>query len=53
MTLESRGLARSRDKLITIHLHHHNAYDYQTWQSGDMQRGAYTHKVKWPFDDMS
>ena len=36
---------RSRDKLKTFCLHYHNAYDYQTWQSGYIQYGASFHKV--------
>ena len=31
-------------------LPHHNGYDQQTWQDGDLSWGAPTHKVTWPFD---
>ena len=40
---------RSHDKLKTFYLYHHNAYGYQTWQSGYIQLGASFHKVTCPF----
>ena len=45
MTLQSRGLARSRDKLKPLYLHYHNAYDHKTWHGGDLPRVASTHKA--------
>ena len=29
----------------TLYLHYHNAYGHQTWQDGDLPRGASTHKI--------
>ena len=29
----------------TSYLHCHNAYGHQTWQGGDLSRGAPTHKI--------
>ena len=34
----------------TSHLHHHNAYDHQTLQSGNLLWRAPTHKVTWPLN---
>ena len=36
MTLSSRVLTRSRDKLKSLYLHHGGAYGHQTWQYGDL-----------------
>ena len=47
MTLQSRGLARSHDKLKPLYLHYHNAYDHKTWHGGELPRVASTHKATW------
>ena len=56
MTLQSRGLARSRDKVETFFLHHHmvamRTYGHQTWQGSYLPVGVPTHKVRQPFDHM-
>ena len=35
MTLWSRGFVKLRDKLKSLYLHYHSAYDNQTWQKGN------------------
>ena len=45
MTLWSRGLLKSRDKLKALYLHHHSAYSHQTWQGGGLHWGAPTYKI--------
>ena len=45
MTLWSRGLARSHDKLKLLYLHYHSAHDHQTWKNSDLPWGAPNHKV--------
>ena len=37
--------ARLRDKLKPLYLHYHSAHGHQTWQYGDLPRGAPNHKV--------
>ena len=49
MTLSSRGLARSRDKLKPWYIHYHRAYEYQAWQDGNLKWPASIHKVIGPF----
>ena len=49
MALESRGLARSRNKLKKSYFHYNGAYHYQTLQGGEVPWGAPRHKVTWPF----
>ena len=44
-TISLCGLKRSRDKLNPLYIHYHNAYGSQTWQGGDIERGASLHKV--------
>ena len=44
-----RGLARLHDKLKLLYLHSHSAYNYETWQDGNLPRWALTHKVTWLF----
>ena len=41
----SHDFARSRDKLTPLYLHCHSAFGHQTWQNGDLSRGAPNHKV--------
>ena len=42
ITLESYGLATSRDKLKPWYIYHQNAYGNQTWQDGGLPWGAPT-----------
>ena len=44
ITIESRGLARLRDKLKT-YLHYLNTYRRQSWQDDDLSSGTPTHIV--------
>ena len=46
----SSGLARSRDKLETLYLQYHSAFDHQNWWDGDITWGAPNHKVIRHFD---
>ena len=48
MTLWSRGLVKSRDKLKLLHLHYYNTYGYQTYQIKELPWEASTHKVTRP-----
>ena len=50
VTLQQRDLARSCDKLKSLYIHYHNAYDYQTWQDGYIHCRASLHKVTRHFD---
>ena len=45
----SRGLARSLGKFEPLYLHYHSAYDYRTWQVGDLPWEAPINVVTWPF----
>ena len=45
MTLWSRGLAKSRDKLKSLHHQYHSAYGRQTWQGDDLPYGISTYKA--------
>ena len=40
MTLWSRTLARSRDKLKPLDLNYYSAYDHQAWQGADLPLGV-------------
>ena len=50
--------SESRERLTTWHvtneknwhLHFHNSYGHQTWQSGNLRSKDPTHCVTWPFD---
>ena len=46
----SSGLTRSRDKLETLYLQYHSAFDHQNWWDGDITWGAPNHKVIRHFD---
>ena len=37
MTLWSRDLARSRDRLKKLYIYRQNANDYQTWKGDDLE----------------
>ena len=50
MTLLSRGLARSRDKLKLLYFHYHSIHGHQAWRDGDLPWGAPYHKVIKRFD---
>ena len=50
MTLWSRDLARSHDKLKSSYLYYHDAYGYKTWQDVDLLWTVSTHKVSWPYN---
>ena len=50
IAFESRGLARSRDKLKILYFHYYIAYCQQTWQDDELPWGPPNHKVTWPFD---
>ena len=54
MSLLSRGLTKTIDKLKKSHLFYNNVYSHQTWLCGDMQWGwgAPTHKVTKSFNHM-
>ena len=52
MTLWSRGILRSHDKLKALCLHSHSAYGHQTWEYVELPWGAPLHKVTEPFDLM-
>ena len=47
MALESRGLARSHDKLKPLYLQYHRFWRNKPWQTGDLPWGAPTYKVTW------
>ena len=49
-TLWTRGHVRSSDKLKTLYLHYHNAYDHQTARGAYIPWGASFHKVRRSFD---
>ena len=42
MTVSSRGLVRTCDKLKPVYLQHHSAYGHQTWWGGDFLEGLQT-----------
>ena len=42
MAFESRGFERSLEKFNRFYLRYHDAYDHQTWQGSNMQRGVPT-----------
>ena len=50
MSIQSVGLARSRDKLKSLYIYYHNAYGYQTWLGWDMQLGFSFLKITKPCD---
>ena len=45
MTLWSRGLGGSRNKLKLLYLHKHRAHGHQTWKDGNIPERAPNHKV--------
>ena len=48
MTLGSRGLVTSRDKLKLIYLYYHNIYGHKTLQAGDLPSVDSTHNFSPP-----
>ena len=50
ITIYSRGLERSCDKLKALYFHYQSTYDRQTWQNVNLPWLAFTHKVIWFFD---
>ena len=45
VTLWSRNLAVSSDKLKPLYLHYNSAYGHQIWKNGDLLWGALSHKL--------
>ena len=50
LALWLHGYAKSRDKLKSLYLHNHSAYDHQIWQYGDLLWETLIDKVTWPLD---
>ena len=50
MTLWSRGLWRSSDKLKSLYLHYQSAYGYHTWQESNLPCWTLAYKIAWSFD---
>ena len=48
MTLWSRDLVRSRNKLKPLYFHYPSAYGHETWQNDDFAWWAPTYNVTWP-----
>ena len=46
------SLARSRNKLKPLYLHYHNIYGHKTRQCDELLWLPFTHKVKWPYNDL-
>ena len=53
MTLWSRGLMRSRDKLKPSYLHYHDLYNHQIWQDDNFPWWPCVYDITWPFDQVA
>ena len=51
--LQSRSLARSREKLKPLYLCYHTAYSHQTWQGYDLPWGVSTNKDTFSSPDLA
>ena len=52
MILRLGGFVRSRDSIKSLYLYYHNIHHHKTRQDNDLPWLSFTHKVKWPHNQV-